>query len=204
MGSNGITIKNWQISVLLGGIAFLCAAFLCLNFRIAASNTKSEKNVISSHMGDRLPDAMQHRERINLALVGEGPLIPALQKSMAVEMNKAGVGDVELVEEFSRIYQGPVLVLEVAKPDLFWTPFFATSQFTIEAGYASNGDTNFMRQTPVTVNIRGELTLLMYGEYKASDRSWGLISRLGYYQTLADYLAREIVGKLKELYKVSI
>ncbi len=196
-------MKKWQLWIVLGSIAVLLVAFWCLNFRIAASDTKSEKNVISTRMGDKLPDAMQLRERIDLVLVGEGPLIPALQKSLEVEVNNAGIGDIELVEGLNRIYQGPVLVLEVAQPDLFWTPFFATSQFTIKSGYSSNGDTNFMRQTPVTVNIRGELALLMYGEYKVSDRSWGMISRLGYHQALADYLALQIVNTLKDLYRAS-
>jgi hypothetical protein len=45
--------------------------------------------------------------------------------------------------------------------------------------------------------------LNMWGEYKVSDRSWGLISRPGYHQILADYLAREIVTTLKDLYRVS-
>lgn len=142
-------------------------------------------------------------KKINLVLLGEGPLIAALQKALPVEMDNAGIGDIELVEGITRIYQGPVFVLRVAKRSLFWTPFFATSQFTVESGYSSNGDTNFMRQTPVTVQIRGDLTLLMYGEYKVSDRSWGIISRPGYHQILADYLVREIITTLKDLYNVS-
>lgn len=196
-------MKKW-LWVLFGSIALLGAAFWVLNFRIAVSNTKSEKNVMTTRMGERLPDPMQSREKINLVLLGEGPLIAALQKALPVEMDNAGIGDMELVEEITRIYQGPVLLLKVAKPGSFWTPFFATSQFTVEAGYSSNGDTNFMRQTPVTVQIRGELALLMYGEYKISDRSWGIISRPGYQQILADYLAGQIVSTLKDLYRVSI
>ena len=43
----------------------------------------------------------------------------------------------------------------------------------------------------------------MYAEYKVNDLSWGLISRLGYRQILADYLAKQIVAALKDLYKVS-
>ena len=202
MDRNARTMKNWRLGLLLGCIALLTAAFWGLNFRLAASNTKSEKNVMTTKMGERIPDAMQRREKINLVLLGEGPLIAALQKALPVEIGNAGIGDIEFVEEITRIYQGPVLVLRVAKRSLFWTPFFATSQFTIHAGYSSNGDTNFMRQTPVTVQIRGDLALLMYGEYKVSDRSWGIISRPGYHEILADYLARQIVASLRELYKV--
>lgn len=197
------TMKNWQNSILLGGIACLCLAFLCLDFRMASSSTKSEKNITTASMGDSLPDAMQHREKINLALVGENPLIMALQKALAVEMKNAGIGAIELVQGMEPRYPGPTLVVKVARTGLLWTPFFATSRFTIQAGYSSLGDMTFMREAPVTVDNEDGPALNMYSEYKISDRSWGIISRLGYYQALADYLALEIVSTLKDLYRTS-
>lgn len=197
-------MKKW-LWILLGAIAFFWAPFWCLNFRIAASNTQSEKNITTTgiRMGDGLPDAMQRREKINLALVGEGPLIAALQKALAVEMKDTGIADLKLVQGIEPRYQSPVLVVKVGRPDLLWTPFFATSQFTIKAGYSSGGDTTFMEETPVTISSEDGPAMNMWGEYKVSDRSWGLISRPGYHKTLADYLAREIVATLKDLYRVS-
>jgi hypothetical protein len=44
--------------------------------------------------------------------------------------------------------------------------------------------------------------LNMWGEYKVSDRSWGLISRPGYHQILAEHLAQQIITTLKDLYRV--
>jgi hypothetical protein len=196
-------MRNWQKSFLLGGVALLCAAFLCLNFRIAASNTQSGKNITTTGMGDGLPDAMQSREKINLVLVGEGPLIAALPKALAVEMNNAGIGDIKLVQGTESRYQGPVLAVKVGRPGLLWTPFFAISRFTIQAGYSSIGEATFMGETPVIIDNRNGPALYMYGEYKVSDRSWGLISRPGYHQALADYLARQIVATLKDLYRAS-
>jgi hypothetical protein len=196
-------IRKW-LWVLLGGIAFLGAAFWCLNFRIAASNTQSEKNITTTSMGYGLPDAMQRREKINLVLVGEGPLIPALQKALAAEMKNAGIGDIELVQGIEPGYRSPVLVIKVGSSSLLWTPFFATNRFTIQAGYSSTGDTTFMGKTPITLDNRNGPVLNMYGAYKVSDRSWGLISRPGYHQTLANYLAKQIVAALKDLYRVSI
>ena len=189
--------------VLLGSIALLGAAFWFLNFRIAASNTQSEKNITTTSLGEGLPDAMQHREKINAVLLGEGPLIAALQKALAVEMKDAGIADLELVQGIESRYQRPVLIVEVGKPGLFWTPFFATSRITIQAGYSSIGDTTFMGETPVIIDNQNGSALIMYGEYKVSDRSWGLISRPGYHQTLADYMAKQIVSTLKDLYRVS-
>jgi hypothetical protein len=61
-----------------------------------------------------------------------------------------------------------------------------------------------MGKRPVIMDNRDGAALNMWGEYQVSDRSWGLISRPGYYQALADYLAREIVTTVKDLYRLSI
>ena len=129
-------------------------------------------------------------------------MIGTLPKALAVEMNKAGLGDIELVQGIAPTYQGPALVVKVGNPNLLWTPFFATSQFTIQAGYSSTGDTAFMSETQAIIDNKDGPVLNMYGEYEVSDRSWGLISRPGYHQALARYLAREIVSTLKDLYRV--
>jgi hypothetical protein len=196
-------MKNRRLWVLLGGIVVLSAAFLLLNFRAAMSNTRSEKNIITTGMGDRLPDAIQRRDKISIVLVGESPLAGALQKALAAELQDAGMGDIELAQGFEASYPNPVLVVKVGKPGLFWSPFFASGRFSIQAGYASNGETTFMGKTPITVDNKNGPTLNMVAEYKVSDSSFGLISRPGYHQILADYLARQIAAALKDLYKVS-
>jgi hypothetical protein len=198
-------MKMKQVWIVVTGIALLGAAFWFLNFRVATSNTQSQKTITTAGIGveDSLPDAMQHREKIILALVGEGPLVDALQKALAVEMKDAGLGDIEPLQGIDPKYQNPVLVVEIGRPGVLWTPFFSTSQFTIQAGYSSTGDTTFMGKTPVNIDNRNGPNMIMYGEYKISDRSLGLISRPGYHQILADYLAREIVATLKDLYRMS-
>jgi hypothetical protein len=193
-------MKKW-LWVFLGSIALLCAAFWSLNFRIAASNTKSEKNINTASIGDGLPHAMQRREKINLVLVGDSPLMAALQTALERNMKDARIADLELAHGSEPRYQSPVLIVEIGRPDLLWTPFFATSHFTVQTGYSSIGDTTFTGQTPVIMDNRDGSALNMWGEYKVSDRSWGLISRPSYYQTLAEYLASEIVGTLKDLTK---
>jgi hypothetical protein len=146
---------------------------------------------------------MKRREKINLALVGEGPLIAALQKALTLEIKKAGLGDIELVEAIVPKYQGPVLVVKVGRPGSLWMPFFVTSRVTVQAGYSSSGDTTLLGKTRVYMDNTDGPAMMMYGEYKVNDRSWGVISRLGYYHLLADYLARQIVATLKNLYRVS-
>ena len=148
---------------------------------------------------------MQRNEKISIALVGEGPLVSALKKALTEKMDKARMGEIELVQELEPAYQNPVLVVKVGRPSLIWTPFFAMSQFSIHAGYASNGDSTYVdvvEKTHTTIGNPDHSILNMYAEYEVNDRSWGLISRLGYDQYLADYLAQEIVAALKDLYKV--
>lgn len=150
-----------------------------------------------------MPVPMQRRDKISIVLVGKGPLVRALQKALTEQMDKAGMGEIELVQELEPVYQNPVLVVKVGKPNPIWTPFFAMSQFSIHAGYASDGDSTFMEGVEEThTSIAKKDVANMYAEYKVNDRSWGLISRPGYYQFLADYFAQEIVTVMKDLYKV--
>jgi hypothetical protein len=100
-------------------------------------------------------------------------------------------------------YQGPVLIAKVGRPGSLWMPFFVTSQVTVQTGYSSSGNNALLGETQVAVNNAAGPVITMYGEYKVNDRSWGLISRPGYYHMLADYLAQQIVATLKDLYRMS-
>lgn len=196
-------MKNKRLWILLGGIVLISAAFLLLNFHVAASNTQVEKLILTTDMGDNMPVPMQRKDKISIVLVGEGPLVGALQKALTEQMDKAGIGEFELAQELEPVYQNPVLVVKVGKPGPIWTPFFAMSQFSIHAGYASNGDTTFMKAVEETHTSIGQKDVSsMYAEYEVNDRSLGLISRPGYHQYLADYLAQDIVAVLKDLYHV--
>jgi hypothetical protein len=194
-------MKKW-LWVLLGGIAFLWAAFWGLNFRIAASSAQSEKSITTTGIGEGLPDVMQRSEKINLVVIGEDPLIALLQESLVMAMKHAGIPGLQLVQSIEQKYPSPVLVIRVGSPDLLWTPFFATSQFTIQLGYSSSGYTAFIEEAPSTIDNKAGPALNMYGEFRIADRSWGLISRPGYYHFLADHLASQIVSTLKDLYRV--
>ena len=205
MDGKGRTMKRRRLWILLVAIVALFVAFWWLDLRLAVSNTQSQKNLTTTSIGmeDKLPEVMQRREKINLALTGEGPLVAALQKASAVEINKAGLGQIELVEAVVPKYQHPVLVVNVGRPGLLWMPFFVTSRITVQAGYSSSGDTTLLVKTPVYIDNSAGPAIVTYGEYKVSDRSWGLITRTGYYHMLADYLAQQIVATLKDLYRVS-
>jgi hypothetical protein len=194
-------MKNKRLWILLGAIALVSLAFLLLNFRVAVSNTQATKLIFTTDLGDNMPIPMQRNDKISVVLVEKGPLVSALQKALTEKMNEAGLGEIAVVQELEPVYQNPVLVVKVGKPGPIWTPFFAVSQFSIHAGYASNGDSTFMEAIEKThTSVAQKDVANMYAEFEVSDRSFGLISRLGYHQLLADYLAQEIVAALKNLY----
>jgi hypothetical protein len=201
----GMATQHRRLWILLASITSFFLAFWWLDFRLAASRTESEKNITTTSIGmeDQLPDAMQRRQTINLVLIGEGPLVIALQKALTVEIKQAGLGDIERMEAIVPKYLGPILLVKVGRPGSLWMPFFVTSRVTVQTGYSSSGDTTLLGEEPASIDNRNGPAMMMYGEYKINDRSWGVISRPGYYHMLADYLAQQIVGTLKELYRVS-
>jgi hypothetical protein len=195
-------MKYKLLWILLGGILLVSAAFLLLNFRVAASNTQSSKLIFTTNMKDNMPVSMRRKDKISIVLVGEGPLVGALQKALTNKMNEAGIEKFELVQALEPKYPNPVLVVKVGRQGPIWTPLFAVSQVSVHAGYASNGDSTFMEAAEKThTSVAQKDAANMYAEYEVNDRSLGLISRPGYHQFLADYLAQEIVAALKDLYK---
>jgi len=193
-------MKKRRLWALLGLFVAVGAAFLLLSFRLAVSDTRSEKSIGTTGMGNQMPDAMRRRDKITIAVVGEGPWARAIKRALTSEMDQAELGDVQEALDLQQSYQNPVVLVKMDKRSLFWTPFFATSTFEIHVGFASSGDTGLLGDTPITVDNRNGPVLVMSGEYKFADRSWGLMSRPGYHHFLAEYVARQIVASLKDLY----
>ncbi len=195
-------MKQKGLAIVIGGIILISAAFLGLNFRAAFSNTQVNKLVSTTNMGDNMPESMKQYNKISLAMIGEGPLANALIKSLKEKIGDAGIGEIELGQEGLAMYQNPVLIVRVGEPNPIWTPFFATGQLSVHAGYASNGDTTFFEPVETTHTTIGKPNVVnMYAEYDVNDRTFGLVSRPGYHQYLADTIAQEIATVVKEMYK---
>jgi hypothetical protein len=200
-----MAMKNKRLWVLLGGIILISLAFLFLSFRVAVSNAQATQRIMTTELQGIYPARLQPDDKISLVLVGEGPLVGALQKALTEQIDQAGMGQIEVEQELESKYPNPALVVKVDRPGPIWTPFFAMSQFSIHAGYATNGDTTFLEDLDKTqpyIRNPDPSVVNLYTEYEVSDQSFGLISRPGYHQYLADYLAQEIVQALKNLYNI--
>jgi hypothetical protein len=148
---------------------------------------------------------LQPSDKISLAMSGEGPLVSALQNALAEKISQEKMGRIVVEQEHKSAYPNPVLVVNVGKPSLTWTPFFARSRFFVYAGYATNGDTTFLENLDKThPNIRNPdpSAVYLYNEFDGNDRSFGLISRPGYSQYLADYLSKNVIESLMGLYNI--
>jgi hypothetical protein len=178
-------MKDKRIWILLGCVLVVSAAFLLLNFRVATGNTQVMQMI--------------------MVLVGEGPLARALQKALSKAMVEARMGQMVWEQALHAKYPNPVLVVKAGQPRPLWTPFFVMSQFPIQVGYATDGDTTFMDSLDKTqpyIRNSDPSVVNLYTEYEVNDRSFGLISRPGYDRYLAEYLAREIIQALKNLYNI--
>lgn len=191
--------------ILLAGILLMSAAFLLLDFRVAPGIPRSVQTIMVTELQGNYPDRLQPDDNISMVMVGEGPLARALQKALTEEIEKVGTSQVKWEQELSPNYPDPVLVVKMGQISSTWTPFFATSQFSVQAAYATDGDTTFMDSLDTTqpyIRNPDPSAVNLYTEYEVTDRSFGLISRPGYDRYLAEYLAREIVQALKNLYNI--
>lgn len=198
-------MKDKRLWILLGGTLLVSVAFLLLNFRVAVGNTQSLQMIMVTELEGNYPDRLQADDKISMVLVGEGPLVRELQKELTAEMNNLGMGQMEWEQELEPKYPNPALVVKVGQPGLIWTPLFGVSQFSVHAGYATNGDTTFMDgldKTQPYIRSSDPSAINLYTKYEIGDWSLGLISRPGYDYYLAEYLAREIVQALKNLYNI--
>lgn len=197
-------MKNKRLWILLGGAVLIGAAFLLLNFRIAVSDMQVIPRIMVTKL-DHYPDRLRPNDKISLVLEGEGPLVQALQNALMKKWDRGRMGQLEVAQERRSPYPNPILLVKVGGPDIVWTPFFAICQFSIHAGYATNGDPNFMESVDVTqIHIRSSdpSVVNLYNEYEGQDRSFGLISRPGYHQYLADYFAEQMIEAMKNLYNI--
>lgn len=61
-------MKNKRLWILLGAVVLINSAFLLLNFRVAMSNTQAIKTVVTTGVGDDLPDPLPPNDTISIAL----------------------------------------------------------------------------------------------------------------------------------------
>jgi hypothetical protein len=196
-------MKIKPIWIAVGGVIILAALFLFRNFHLSFSNTFVNRNSVTTSMGNDQPEAILLRGNIMVIVEGEGGMVNALQKAVRTQISASGISNPVITEAVEPGNTNPVLLIKIASRKVFWTPFFGSSSVNIMAGYVSNGDISLIQELPLKATNADGTNILMSGDYKLTDRSFGFISLPGYRQSLAKALAGSIMEDLKAIYKVS-
>jgi hypothetical protein len=140
----------------------------------------------------------------NLALVVEGPdaLADVIAETCRVAFSPRFSG-VEILDEIPAQSEGAILVLEFTDAGLLWTPVYGRAQaFTVKAAYASQGEMDWRHESPVVLSSEEAPMIRSDGSVTISGRSWGLMTRPGFYQTVANPLATKLLSHLEDLYEI--
>ena len=186
--------KRW---IIWSGIALVicltAAAFSFLSFKAMSSKLVDNSSMVSSTGMTEPIQPIQHA-KTGLYVTGESRLAPALQKELTFQLQgDPQFGEIESLTDIENTTENPILWVEIAKKDIFWSPIVARATLNVNVAYASDGDISFRLREPVEFKHSGDqATLYQSGQYTFSDASRGIISSPGYF----DYLAREIANAI--------
>ncbi len=168
-----------------------------INFRIIQSRLAQDSAVGASHAG---VEAAPSPASMDTALyVGKGSSFDrALEKALLHELQGQAIfGQVTLLSEPPTSSRSPLLVVEVARRDTFWTPVYATAELEVKAAYAMDGNISFHGTDPITfTRDENSFGVALDGSYTCADVSKGLMTSSGYQSYLAEAVAKTIVESL--------
>jgi hypothetical protein len=177
----------------LGALFLLLLAFNFLNFRLARSNTEVNSSFSTIRAGDTLPESMTPGFTQLYLINGDEQFAEKLGAALEEQFEGTIVGTTTAVQA-GRSVNAPFLIVELA-PSRLWTPLYGRANVEAQIYYAHDGDAPWPLDEPLIVEsspaIKGS------GEFALVDRTWGLLSKPGYYEHLAQALAEKIVAALQ-------
>jgi len=187
----------WVGIVFMTSIVIVVSAFLFADIRLMSSRFTQNSSMASSTGSTQSFQQIQPT-KTGLVVGGGERLARELQDRIARQLEGNPLfGQIELLPSIIDKTGYPILVVEIAPPDISWTPIVAQADLKVTVSYASDGDTSFRLTRPVEFKNTGEQPVLKRsGEYTFSDLSRGLISSPGYINYLANQITRSIVKDL--------
>jgi hypothetical protein len=182
----------------------LLAAFSLLHFRLMSSQTAHNDRVAGFHPSDAGDAAALLPTTTTLHVDAGGRLSKPLEKALAGALqNQPVVGSLRLAGSDAGAPGPAVLSITVDEQDYFWSPLYARSELAVRVAYATNGDIAFSQEaTPHFRSTSDSPAIQLLGDYALSDASWGLVSKPGYHDYLADQIANTIAASLQEQLKL--
>jgi hypothetical protein len=179
-------------------IALTAPAFILVNFSSMSSQMKHDAKTVSSSVS-RQPVQPIYPEKTGLMVSGDHRLTLALQNQIIKDLqSKAAFGQIQVFNSSVDRVNYPVLLVEIAPADYFWTPIYARVNLKVSVSYASDGDVSFRLTQPAFFQTTGgQPAIKRSSDYSFSDVSWGIISSPGYINYLSREIARIIEAGLK-------
>ncbi len=188
-----------KIVVALIALVVCALAVIFLDIRIMKSQLASDSTTASSKSGDSTAKWEFSPISTGLYVVPGGSLTRHLETEiLQAAKNQGGIGRVDVLTTTTEQASFPLLVIEVKKQDIFWTPIYARASLDVEVAYATNGDVTFRHGEVVRFSSSGEIPTFRYKDsYAIADVSWGIISSAGYQNYLASQVAQKVMDSFR-------
>ena len=186
--------RTWPL-VAVAIVVALGAAFWWLDFRVASSQTNTTSNVATASGGSRPPDYQPPALGVHVA--GDDVLAGAVRDELVGRLGASGkFANVTSLATAPERGSGHLLLVEVERGPLTWTPVYSRAELTVKLAYASNGDATLDRQTPVVMVGPDKQVVNVTGDLQVDDVTWGLVSRPGYQRLLGQRIGADIADAL--------
>ncbi len=187
------TSRMRRVTIVVLAIGILAGASWWLDFRVAASESRSESQVATYRSGaEQRVEGMQPKHDLALYVAAEEDLAAVLREELESRLEKTPVfEEVGLLRSQPEKADRPVLVVEVGGGDSLWTPLFARSVLPVKVTYASDGETGWTGQRPV-VMPSGRSTVRVEGKLQLQEETRGVTSYRAYRRMLGQQIAVEV------------
>jgi hypothetical protein len=206
-----MTIRRliWAVVILFLIVALLVLPLsLVFDFHISQSQTNTSRQVsisrsVPGESQSQLPQSMQGQPALVYSVRGESRLAGALRNTLGEQLDANPVlGDVMVLEPVSDFAHAPYLILEIQEANVFWIPFYATSNVQLNLAFASDGDVSFRNQSEMSMQTEDRQPLIRaQGQVSLTDRSWGLLSRPAYFRLISESFSAQINQALDEIFQ---
>ena len=192
---------RWIVSLLLLILLIVGIAFLALDFHLAQSRANSGYNLSTGRSGGgELPLAMRESPSLAVAINGEGRLASDLRHALERQLARnPQLAFVAVLQDAPEIVDGPYLLVEPQMVDVFWTPVYARADLRVAIDFDSAGDLT-SRGIPYVFSSENAPQVRSSGDIMVENVAFGLISRPGYYNMLAELVADQIDRAITEIY----
>lgn len=177
----------------------LIISFFVFSFRLIRSQTGLDSAVAAYRPKDAQGALNLNPTKTGLYVAGDTGLERAVaQKLRQAISGRLNFGEIEWVGSEIEKYEAPLLTVELTQHKVLWTPVMGRAEVAAEAAYATHGDVSFRNTQPVHFTSQeGPAVLQMMGTYTLADASWGIMSRMGYDDYLADRIVQRIVESIE-------